>query len=67
MKQIKIEGDPNLARDPNTNAVVNTNNNAYMNYMKKRNKKKEENAEIENLKNEIDEIKSLLKTLINKS
>jgi len=35
---MKVEGHPNLRRDTNTGAVVNTNHNAYQNYLYLRNK-----------------------------
>ena len=67
MKKIKIDGDPDLRRDPETNAVINTNNAAYQNYMKAKKKRETSEDELQTLKNEMEEIKSLLKTLINKS
>lgn len=67
MEGIKIEGDPDLVRDPQTNAVINSNSTAYVQYMQQKEKRKKQELEIQELKDEIGEIKSLLKTLINKS
>lgn len=67
MEGIKIEGDPDLVRDPQTNAVINSNSTAYVQYMQQKEKRRKQELEIQELKDEIGEIKSLLKTLINKS
>lgn len=67
MRYIKVKEDENLVRDENTNALINTNLNEYKNYIELKKAKQRENLRIENiesmltqLKNEIDEIKSLL-------
>jgi len=67
MKNIKIDGDPDLCRDSDSNAVINTNNAAYENYIKAKKNRESSKNEIQNLKDEIVEIKSLLNILINKS
>lgn len=71
-KLIPVEGQKDLYRDLNTNAIINTNTQEYENYMiRKRNvsleKKKIETLEneISDLKNSIDEIKNLLRGLVN--
>ena len=68
MKYIKVKEDENLVRDENTNALINTNLNEYRNYIELKKAKERENLRISNiestlveLRNEIDEIKSLLK------
>jgi len=67
-----LEGHKDLARDPETNAVVNVNTLEYQEYLSRRNTKVEKNQkvqtieqEVANMKSDIDEIKSLLKELIN--
>jgi hypothetical protein len=67
MKNIKIDGDPDLYRDSDSNAIINTNNAAYENYIKAKKHRESSKNEIQNLKDEIVEIKSLLNILINKS
>lgn len=62
---IPVEGHKGLYRDENTNAIVNCNDYQYQEYLKLKNESLSEKQEIENLKNELDEIKSLLKKLIN--
>ena len=64
---IPIEGHKNLYRDENTEAILNADNIGYNNYLKLRDEKLKQKNEIENLKKELSEIKSLLKELINGS
>ena len=69
---IPVEGNNDLVRDPKTDQIINTNANAYEQYIsqrKKRQLEKEKSLNIEedlaNLKSEMNEIKSLLKELVN--
>ncbi len=71
MKKI-VEGHPHLARDENTNAIINSNLNEYDKYLSLRAKKKQGSERIDNmendlksLKDDINEIKNLLKALSN--
>jgi hypothetical protein len=71
---LKVEGHNNLLRDPNTNSIVNTNMSEYEQYLARRKSKTEENQKVQNLegelatmKEDIDEIKFLLRSLINGS
>jgi hypothetical protein len=71
MDYLKVEGHSNLMRDPNTNSIINTNMTEYQEYLLRRNAKNEENQQIQNLesdvanmKGDLDEIKSLLRSLI---
>ena len=69
---IPVEGNNDLVRDPRTDSIINTNTNAYEQYIsqrKKRKLEKEKSLNIEedlaNLKSEMNEIKSLLRELVN--
>ena len=69
---IPVEGNSDLVRDPKTDSIINTNENAYRQYIsqrKKRKLEKEKSLNIEedlaNLKSEMNEIKSLLRDLVN--
>jgi len=69
---IPVEGNTDLVRDPNTDQIINTNQSAYHQYVTRREKRKLEREkslnveeDIANLKNELGEIKSLLKELVN--
>ena len=69
MDYYKIEGNQDLARDPVTGSIVNVNDLEYQQYVAVRKSKKEKNASVEDdldrLKSEMNEIKSLLKELVN--
>ena len=62
---IKVEGHKNLYRN-DSGAIINTDSTEYNQYMRIKNKKKTEKDEIDRLRNEIDEIKSMLRELTNK-
>jgi hypothetical protein len=64
---IKVEGHPNLYRDEQTGAIINCDTIGYNNYVTSLNKRDSQKREIDNIKNEIIEIKSLLKELIKKN
>jgi len=64
---IKVEGHPNLYRDEETGAIINCDTISYNNYVSYLNKKDSQKREIDNIKNEISEIKSLLKQLLEKN
>ena len=65
---IPVEGHKVLYRDERTNAIVNCNDYDYQEYLRVKNSTLNEKNEIENLKTELTEIKSLLaKLLENKS
>lgn len=61
-----MEGNPSLKRDPKTNAIVNTNNQGYEEYIRNRESKKSQQEEIESIKTDIAELKSLLLQVLNK-
>ena len=72
MDHYTIEGHNDLARDPKTGSIININNLDYEKYVASRrvkNAKTKQVTSIEedlvNLKNEMNEIKSLLKELVN--
>ena len=73
MAKLRVEGHENLVRDTPSNAVINSSTSEYKIYMARhraRNKQSDElrNAckEINNLKAELREIKSLIKKVIEK-
>jgi len=61
---IKVEGHSHLYRDETTGAIINCDNNGYDQYMKSLNYRKNQKEELNNMKKELDEIKSLLKILV---
>ena len=69
---VPVEGSDDLVRDPHTDQIINTNRNAYQEYVNRREKRKlekEKSLNIEedlaNVKSEMNEIKSLLRELVN--
>ena len=64
---IPVEVDKNLFRDENSGAIVNCDTLGYAQYLKMKSEKKKQREEIEQIKKDIDEIKFLLKELVNGS
>lgn len=64
---IRVKGHPNLYRDEKTNAIINCDSQGYNEYMTSLNNRVVQKQEIENIKKDIQEIKSLLQELINGS
>ena len=69
---MKVKGHSNLIRDENSNAILNTDSTEYNNYLSLRYNKKQGSERIDNmendlksLKDDINEIKTLLKALSN--
>ena len=71
MEYLKVKDHSNLVRDPQSNSIINTNKSAYNQYVTRRNAKNEEvnkaqnmEEDLANLKGEINEIKDLLRQLV---
>jgi len=69
---IPVEGNTDLVRDNNTNQIINTNESEYQQYIARRKQKKLEKEkaldverDISLLRDEITEIKDLLRSLVN--
>jgi len=62
---IRVEGQKNLFRDEKSGAIIDMDNRAYANYMANKNRKLDEKAELDEMKKDINEIKTLLKQLTN--
>lgn len=74
MEFYEMEGHKDLARDPETNAIINVNNLEYTQYLSRREVKIEKSEKVKtmeedlaNVKSELNEIKSLLKELLHGS
>ncbi len=70
MKTAKVIDHPNLIRDLETNAILNTDMLSVRKHEKRildLQKEKEREADINNMKNELSEIKMLLRQLSNSS
>ena len=73
MRYSKVEGNKSLIRDEETRAILNTNQSEYDNYITLRNIKKSEaermqqfESDVSNMKNDLNEIKDLLRSIANK-
>lgn len=62
---IRVKGHPNLYRDENSGAIINCDNQSYNQYVNSLHNREVQKNEIEQMKTDIQEIKSLLKELIN--
>jgi len=72
MKHTNVEGHADLIRDNSTGAILNNDTSQYNQYLSQRAKRKQGTERIDNmetdlkdLKNDINEIKSLLRALSN--
>ncbi len=66
MSEVKVEGHTHLIRDEESHAVINTDVENYRLTMRRREMLRTQRDEINSLKNDMSEIKSLLKELIHK-
>ena len=60
---IKVDGHRNLYRDETSGAIVNTDFSAYNQYVSSLQRSRIQKEEMAKMKNDIDQIKSLLKLL----
>jgi len=74
MDEVRVKGHSDLVRDPLTNAIINTNKNAHEEYISRRQQKQKESnkmetleSEVASLKDDLNEIKLLLRRLSNES
>ena len=72
MNLIPVEGEKDLFRDPRTNAIINTNQSDYLSYINGRKMRQNEKNKIDilekdvnSIKNDLNEIKSLLRSIAN--
>ena len=63
---IPVEGHKNLYRDEKSGAIINTDSHGYSQYKKSRNIKLNRKEEIDSMKKDIEEIKNLLKLIVEK-
>ena len=63
---IPVEGHNALVRDPQSNAILNTDMSGYEAYKKARQNARKKDRDMQILRNEIDELKSLVNTLVQK-
>lgn len=64
---IPVEGHPNLYRDESSGAIINCDSLSYDQYVNSLENRSKQRREIDSLKRDISEIKSLLKEILNGS
>jgi len=64
---IPVEGENYLFRDTKSNAIINTNSSDYNSYISRKQFQQSEKERLDSLESEIGEIKSLLKSLAQRS
>ena len=72
MSYIKVKDNENLVRDSKSNCIINTNKSEYEQYLSRRKLKQNESNKVDNLerdistlRDEITEIKDMLRSLVN--
>ena len=63
---LPVEGHKNLFRDENTNAIINSDEVAYNDYMNNRRINSDKQSELDAMKNEIETLKLMLNDLASK-
>lgn len=63
---IPVEGHKNLYRDENSGAIINCDSSEYNQYMSLKKEKVKQKEEIETLKNDVNQIKLLLKQIVDR-
>lgn len=66
MKKIRVDGYSHLYRDVETGAIVNCDNSSYKNYVNSLKKDKIKKQELDNMKQDIEDIKDALKEILNR-
>ena len=62
---MRVKGEQHLYRDRETGAILNTDSSGYNQYIKMRKRRQTQKEELDILKKDIEEIKSLLKEITN--
>ena len=63
---IPVEGNKNLFRDEKTGAIINMDTSGYSNYMSDKRRNSDKQAELDEMKSEIETLKTMLKELASK-
>ena len=63
---IPVEGHKNLFRDEQTGAIISRDSNGYSNYLSQKRRNIDKQAELDEMKSEIETLKTMLKELASK-
>ncbi|MAE55172.1 MAG: hypothetical protein CMK23_04195 [Porticoccaceae bacterium] len=64
--KIKVKDSGSLYRDEESGAILNCSNSEYDSYLKLKKQKIEEGNEMDKLKNDVDELKDMMKLILSK-
>ena len=64
MKKVKVKDSNSLYRDEESGAILNCSDSEYDNYLFLKEKKLKELTEMDKLKNDVDELKGMMKLLL---
>ena len=64
---IPVEGHEHLYRYEKTGAIINQDESSYQTYLQMKKKKKKDRAEIDEMKNDISEMKKMIELLVRKT
>ena len=66
MNKIKVKNSGSLYGDEESGAILNCSDSEYDNYLKLKQKKMQEANEMDKLKDDVDELKSMMKLILSK-
>ena len=66
MKKVKVKDSNSLYRDEESGAILNCNDSEYDSYLQLKKKKLKEAAEMDKLKDDVDELKDMMKLILSK-
>jgi|TARA_B000000557_G_scaffold188039_1_gene153885 hypothetical protein len=66
MNKIKVKDSGSLYRDEESGAILNCSDSEYDRYLKLKQQKLRESNEMDKLKNDVDELKDMMKLILNK-
>ena len=66
MKKVKVKDSNSLYRDEESGAILNCSNSEYDSYLKLKEQKMNEVSEMDKLKNDVDELKGMMKLILSK-
>tara|TARA_Y100000991_G_scaffold201199_1_gene174056 strand:+ start:550 stop:759 length:210 start_codon:yes stop_codon:yes gene_type:complete len=66
MDKIKVKDSMSLYRDEQSGAILNCSDSEYDSYLKLKQKKMQEVNEMDKLKDDVDELKSMMKLILSK-
>ena len=63
MVKLKVEGHPNLVRDTRSQAIINTDSDAYARYMARKQKQAQQDDEVRQVIRDVNELKTELREI----